>query len=371
MAKSRYTNTENLKITYLFGAGASYNSVPIWDKQGETMILIGESIEYFVRNEDLRKSKKYIDLYNNQVIINLGKKLIEYGYKAIEFGTLDIYARSLFLLNKNEELNSLKYHLSVYFDLWENFLFKDFTLNIDKKIKYTQIDRRYFSLLSVLLEKGKFNPKLNDKISFVSWNYDLQIEKAYKTFMHDSDNASMESVNAFFKFYDSKEGKNNIIHLNGYRGYFNFEDELFPNVEDRKKDNLHNYLLGIVNNQKQFNPTRSIDYSNNIKYAWEANSDSITIAKEIIEKTNILIVIGYSFPSYNRQVDSKLITSLGTKSLNKEVKQVIYQNPSMNIELLENICGDGIEFMHIENTDQFHIPHEFLFPQKAADMFFG
>tara|TARA_R110001599_G_scaffold8439_8_gene40958 strand:+ start:206 stop:1318 length:1113 start_codon:yes stop_codon:yes gene_type:complete len=370
MSISRYNNTENLKITYLFGAGASYNSVPIWNMQGETMILIGEKVEYLVRNTDFKLSEIYKNLYNSQVIINLGKKLIEYGYKAIEFGTLDIYARSLFLLNNNEELNNLKYHLSVYFDLWENFLFKDFVIDKNKKTKYSQIDKRYFSLLSVLLDKGNPNPQLNPNVSFISWNYDLQLETAYKSFIHDSEKHNLEHVNRFFKFYD-RENKNDILHLNGFRGYFNYDNTLYPNVVVKPNKTIEDYLLGILDNKKQFKNQIKVDYTNNIKYAWEGNNESLASAINVLEKTNLLIVVGYSFPSYNRETDSKMIASLGSKSVNKEIKQVIYQNPNINRELLENICGSNIEVKHIENTSQFHIPHEFLFPQKGDDIFFG
>lgn len=369
MKRSKYINTENLHITYLFGAGASYNSVPIWNRQGETMILVGEKIEYLVKNTDLQSSQVHNSLYYNEIIIELGRKLVDYGNKALEFGTLDIYAKSLFLLDNDTELNSLKYHLSIYFDLWEEFLFNEYFIDFDNKTQYSKLDKRYYSLLSVILEKGKTNPELNKSISFISWNYDLQLENAYKSFMNNSENNSLNDVNNYFKFFDSNNETNDIIHLNGFRGFFNFDGKQYQNVDNNLTDIL-DYLLGIIDNKKQFKPNRAIDYGNKIKYAWENNTEILESAKKILQKTNILIVIGYSFPSYNRKIDSYLIESLARDSTNKDIKQIICQNPHVNIELLKNICGDNIDVEAVLDTKQFYIPHEFLFPQKAQEIFF-
>lgn len=364
MGLSRYTNTENLKITYLFGAGASYNSVPIWNEQGKTMERVSRHIFTCTTTE----KEGYEELFKNEILLKIVEKLKFYSQKAFEFGTLDIYARSLYLLKNKVELNALKYHLSIYFDIWENFIYKFEKHPKLSDVYYSKIDKRYFSLLSVLLDKGEFNPKLNSDVSFISWNYDLQMEYAYRSFMNNSDSSSLDSVNESFKFYDNNEEENNVVHLNGFRGCFNFEGKLHPNVEGINMDSLNNYLLEILRNKEQFRPNRAIDYSNNIKYAWEANSESLKSSIEIFSQTNILIIVGYSFPSYNREIDSKLISALGTKTINSGVKQVIYQNPNANIELLESICG--IKPKHIENTEQFYIPHEFLFPQKGDDITF-
>jgi hypothetical protein len=365
MEISRYTNTENLNITYLFGAGASYNSVPIWNKQGETMRIVARHINSAISRNKTGKET----LHNNPIIKELIAKLEFYSLKAVEFGTLDIYAKSLFLLDSKKELNDLKYHLSVYFDIWENFVGKLEVIDEVKSVKYTDIDKRYYSLLSVLLNKGNANPVLNSNVSFISWNYDLQLEMAYKSFIHDSSKQTLEYVNHFFKFFDREE-KNDVVHLNGFRGYFNYENKLYPNVDNNSRASIEDYLLGVIENTEQFKIKRQIDYSNNIKYAWENNFETLKPAIDILEKTNVLIIIGYSFPSYNRKVDSKLITSLGKKAINQEVKQIIYQNPNRtNIDLIKNISG--LEPSYIDDKSQFHIPHEFLFPQKAADMFFG
>ena len=92
-------------------------------------------------------------------------------------------------------------------------------------------------------------------------------------------------------------------------------------------------------------------------------------AREIMSKTNVLIIIGYSFPTYNRLVDSDLFSLLASKS-ESGIRQVVIQNPSINIDLIDAIIPRHFDKKIIENTNQFFIPHEFLFPQKAKPMFF-
>ena len=119
------------KITYYLGAGASYNSCPILEKQAEMMIKVAEfeikkytakrtstggttSITYDFTLEEKNKLKEDNQL---QILWHIGY----YGNKAKEYNTIDTYARKLFLNDETTELNLLKMSVSVFFDIWENF----------------------------------------------------------------------------------------------------------------------------------------------------------------------------------------------------------------------------------------------------------
>lgn len=49
---SKYNLKKNLKVTCLLGAGASYNSVPIWSEQGESMELVAGSIKQAIEKSN-------------------------------------------------------------------------------------------------------------------------------------------------------------------------------------------------------------------------------------------------------------------------------------------------------------------------------
>jgi hypothetical protein len=122
-----------------------------------------------------------------------------------------------------------------------------------------------------------------------------------------------------------------------------------------------------------------------ITFAWEKDSEtkkslinSYEIAKEIIKDTTILVIIGYSFPFYNREVDNMIFDVL-----KPSLKKIYYQDPEIDGEFLrsrynlpsatkpntDKISNPNVAHIfrgitptltieHIENTDQFYIPVE-------------
>lgn len=359
---SDLNSKENLKITYFLGAGASYNSIPIWKGQGESMINVADLVLNLLLHNTTVK-QEFPKLSNNRVLIDFFTNLKNYGILAIEYGSIDIYARRLYLLNQNSELNELKKCLSVYFDLWENFLHEKYHLHMgtnvfqNDRVKYVKIDKRFLALLSVILEKGSNFPAINRNISFLTWNYDLQLESAFESFLPRK-SRSLEDTNKYLNFMSSEinSGRKEVLHLNGFRGYFSEANKAFDTVERKNCSTIEDYLNGFLQNYTQF---KNPDYNNSIKYAWEFSSESLTIAKEIISNTNILIIIGYSFPAFNRAIDSQLIKEFEN---GEGYKEVIYQDPGANQDIVNSIFSESMKVKLLkENTNQFYIPHEFLF----------
>lgn len=365
--QSKYNSTKNLKVTYYLGAGASYNSLPIWEKQGASMTEVSNHIFSILRSDNLKEDSKTAILFENKTLTEFAEQLSEFGRLAVEYGSIDIYARRLHLLGDNKQLSDLKYCISVYFDLWEKFFYKG--QKIDVNSFYQKVDKRYYSLLSILLDKNGRAPKLNNAVSIISWNYDLQVEMAYASFLPDKYN-SLETINTGLKFKDDIYSNNplDIIHLNGYRGEFKSGDKTYPIVEDKYSDTIENYLYGLLENASQFRASDNPNYNECIKYAWESNSKSIEQAKKVMEETDILIIIGYSFPSFNRHVDSELINSFQQNSYYK----IVYQDPNISEDIVDSIFKNpkDVELKTEIDTRQFYIPHEFLFPTEGAKISF-
>lgn len=366
--KSKYNSTKNPKVTYYLGAGASYNALPIWEKQGNSMIEVSNQITSVINNSKLQDDSKYAILFQNETLKKFATQLQEFGSLAVEYGSIDIYARRLHLLNEKEKLKNLKYCLSVYFDLWEKYFYKGQKIN--NTSFYQKIDKRYYSLLSILLdENGKF-PKLNESISIITWNYDLQFEMAYASFLPNKFN-SLETINSGLKFKDDLYSNNrlDIVHMNGYRGEFKSGDNTYPIVEDKHSDKIEDYLYGLLDNYDQFRVSNKPDYSDCIKYAWERNSKTIERAIKIMAETDILVIIGYSFPSFNRQIDDQLIKEFEKKPYSK----VIYQDPNINIDVVNSLFrnSEDVELKTDINARQFYIPPEFLIQSEAPKISFG
>lgn len=364
------------KITYYLGAGASYYACPILERQAELMIELAnfEIKEHTKKQNELGELKfeKYnftIDEKNSmsddnklQILWHIGF----YGIKASEYNTIDTYARKLFLNDEFEELNLLKLSVSVFFDLFENF--KDRYRNF----KFQNLDNRYKSLFSILLEKNN-GIKLNENFKFISWNYDLQLEETFNLFLNDLYQKDLNSINKSFKFKTNNQVINDAFHLNGYRGFTNAkESKEIILKENNSFDEYWNSIEGFFIGTKR----KVISFNNHIKYAWEHNLENNPFFENIykvLNETEILIIIGYSFPAFNRKIDQLLFSKLNSKKL----KKIVYQDPNASKQLIENLFRNPKEFSSKIETlsdskdlKQFYLPNEHFISQDGeVDLF--
>jgi D-ribose pyranose/furanose isomerase RbsD len=102
-------------------------------------------------------------------------------------------------------------------------------------------------------------------------------------------------------------------------------------------------------------------------FSWENNIDHQQAIDSAISKlgnTEILVIIGYSFPFFNREIDLKIFNGL------RNLKKVYYQVKDANKEILVERFGfnnvrfnpssiNAIQTKEISFYDQFHIPEEF------------
>lgn len=349
------------KITYLLGAGASYQACPILKEQGEKMIEMAK--KYLSDKEPNFEEIKPTSLDDKEGILwDIGY----FGKRALEFGTIDTYAKKLHLSNDNErELQRLKLAVSVFFTLWEssNDDIKQRKTE-DKPEKFKDIDPRYISLLSAILEKNKTNdPEIKDNIKFVTWNYDLQLERAYKTFCLN--HLDWDYVSKWCRFRVNSENKNelNICHLNGYNGYYYLNDE----PEKDKEHNTHgrtdsksiDEILKTIDFTAKSVNRNQIKINDHINYAWETNRLAKTTrenAIKIFKETDVLIIIGYSFPPFNKDIDSLLFNELKDRKT-----EIYYQDINASEDFLK-ILTKGLNCeIHLikDKVDHFYLPYDF------------
>jgi hypothetical protein len=344
-------------ITYLFGAGASYNACPIWKEQGEKMMFLSKTLGYDFNFEN----ESYIHNAQPNNIEQLVWLIGEIGFKAREFSTVDTYARKLYLLRQISDLQKLKKAVSVFFTLWaltNDSSWKKLPDNNGKYIdnfRESSIDPRYINLLATYLERGNHNPMIKSNVRFVTWNYDLQIEAAFNKFC-DFEEDNYAGVNNYFPFIPKPDINNDLVvcHLNGFHGFYGdqSDENLFKRSKSKKlKDILESidFLSTPYSNRLAFN--------NYVNYAWEMESDLAKFArlkaKEIFSKTDILVIVGYSFPSFNNVVDQELFGSA------KHIKRIVFQDPKANKDVLTEtftIPQDKIVIIN-SNMDQFIIPN--------------
>jgi hypothetical protein len=340
-------------ITYLFGAGASYNACPIWKEQGAKMMELSEflGLKFSFTDDEGCLKRDYID----QIAWEIGY----IGYKASEFNTVDTYARKLYLLKDKIQLQKLKMAVSTFFTLWALTKDKKWKQLRDGKgntdVRMNDIDPRYINLLATYLNTGEPNPILSSNVKFVTWNYDLQIEAAYNKFCIFKEN-ELHSVNHYFPFISIPDSNKDLVvcHLNGFSGFYgqNNHENLFNRSDSNELRNLLN-SFDFLNKPSSNKPS----FGDFINYAWETNSEYANEARlkaiEIFSKTNILVIVGYSFPPFNHSIDKQLFESI------KNLKRIIYQDPNADPDFLSETFGIPKNKIVIINKsmDQFSIPN--------------
>jgi hypothetical protein len=98
-----------------------------------------------------------------------------------------------------------------------------------------------------------------------------------------------------------------------------------------------------------------------IKFAWETDTKSLTIAaKEKIEQSKNVVVIGYTFPLYNRLVNFEYLTH---RDIGNDKKMIIQDPNSLVIrqnliDLNERVDSDNLKLklVAIKDCDSFYVP---------------
>jgi hypothetical protein len=324
------------KITYLLGAGASANALPLI-KSNPTNGKLGlpEQLKGFAENYR-GSSFSTSDMAN---------RLIAIAEKCIQFGTPDLYAKYLLEIGDRGQYELLKKLLANYFYERQALPFTNSGQGC--------FDHRALSFLTTIAQ----NEKLPPNVGALSWNYDNQIEIAAQKLkpINSQVHNRIKGFTCWPNFQDSYNFDERIpysfkeiflLHLNGVAGY-SYSERTFS-----EKTNA------VYNFENAGNTMLS--------FAWEDDSNDnkrifieqrIEYARRIAEGTEILVVVGYSFPFFNRRVDDMLIDAMRST-----LTKIYYQDPCLDGSQLAtqfNLTGEAaVKIEHVSRIDNYHIPYE-------------
>ncbi len=378
------------KITYLLGAGASANTIPIVSQMNARIAKIQTLLKGFSTGMNPQNSPQ--ELHINHSILNSWQLDLKWLLDEVGlYFSLDTLARKYYLTANFRNLERLKWCIVLYFTIEQLlYLHSDKMDEFEKKI----IDNRYDSFFATI---GQIRPdksvELNTNIKILSWNYDVQIELSLKRFFNELSlinikdafhiHPNKNSVDAMEKqIFDSN--KFGVVKLNGNAIWTRNIDENDISIFDSslndersytKKVKDFNYREGIAYLVNEYSLWKSDTWSDNfIKYfnfAWEnknkdhystykGHDNIIREAERIASETEILVVIGYSFPIFNREIDNRLFKSMN--HLEKVyIQDIEPEKIKATIENAFNIRSKGIGDKNIQlnsNINQFVIPYE-------------
>lgn len=356
------------KVTYLLGAGASCKAVPM-------MADLPKKIEELRKNHILKT--QLLDLFY---------------YEFKERQTIDTAFKRVFITGKGlMSYDSLKTVYSILFPLFSFDKFEH------------KRDPRYDHLLAVIFRDGG----IPNDFTFLNWNYDLQLELAFQEYCNP--HKKIRSI--------ISDNKDQIVHLNGYSDRLNFSqtdkellskliieklkevyemssyyvtdvwesleesikklnEELFDSgfvstflsrlyelimaagqnfVVDTDLEVINSMIYGFVNALLESIESNKITHSD-LHFSWERSIGDIISDDTVqsIQESKYLVVIGYSFPYFNRVIDNEILRMM----TNLEV--IYYQDPiDRTNTLVEALPGVSAKIKWVgDDISQFFIPPE-------------
>lgn len=368
------------KVVYLMGAGASYGKR---ERSATGKVIAGKILDGLpIVSEIPFRLKNTIELYSktkygenelyekNQRKIKLKdaqKTLIadlNWLYdNTIKHATIDTFAKKLFLTGKENEYVKLKRLLSLYFKTEQMI---------------NRPDSRYDTFLaSVLQRNSRGKLRISEDISILTWNYDSQFEIAYREYLLNDEHANdlqypellgIDIHSDYTKFPKPStfhdDGTRQIFKLNGSAAFYSeysmgfyYSYDKGSLSEDQIKINLWTYFAPYYIDTLERKECL-------LNFAWEHDSTSSQYIKSLeshISDAETLVVIGYTFPFFNRNVDSVLF-----KYLCRSLKNIYIQDPNaINIkESVMNIIQKSGNSFHEDkirlknDVSQFFMPPE-------------
>ena len=355
------------KVVYLFGAGASYG---IRDDENPKINFSLDYQDYYAGRKkvqgvcpniveglpivsELPDRMNYI-LYrvrkemhelvlethpSSQIFEGLAEDLEWLQSFSKGHSTVDTFAKKLWLTHRTEDYSRLKRTLCAYFMLEQMF---------------NRVDKRYDAFLASIL--GNDVDDFPDQLSILSWNYDSQFELAYAQYLNQN---SLTDIENRLHFYNKTMGNSlyndgkgfSITKLNGSAYMYDIGlktpiDPFFPRQGMRE-------IAYVATVSREASNTRSA-----LSFAWEESEEWFTArVKKSVDMASVLVVIGYSFPFFNRRIDRMIFESMPM------LKRIYVQDtkPDGVVESVNNFYkSDALkpQIIPIRNTQQFYLPPE-------------
>ena len=336
------------KVVYLLGAGASFGTR---ENGIGSPIVTGLPIVSEIEGELESMANLLVSLPLNDKDLEECKQRLVKDFRDLKDqcagSTIDSYAKKLWLQNDMQGFSRVELLLTIFFIL-EQIVHRP--------------DARYWAFLSKVAprDKGIDALSLLEEIGILSWNYDNQIELAYRQFFGDNYSYIRERLGIYdVKDYEQKHQSQKyckIIKLNGTANFTQEEDWLSSSDNNTIDETVLKKVLKRYDECIQ----RGTCYGMlRLNFAWEKrwSEDMLTYKiPQLVHDAQTLIVIGYTFPDYNRDIDRTIFENM------PNLRNIYIQDPNaehveQNILLIASQIHLKIELFK-NRIEQFLLPPE-------------
>ena len=338
------------KVTYLFGAGASADCLPLVSQIPERLNAFREFIVHHRAASPILFADlgcNHTEIEGEDLFITTCERLVN---EARSHASIDTYAKKLFITGRMQEYRELKAVLTCFF-IYEQ------TIN--------PIDKRYDTFFASIL--GTHANDFKGDVRILSWNYDYQFEKAYSQYSGSNDlHQNQQLLNVFPGGLRLSDYRNrfSIFKINGTTGFngtapIRKSSHLFATFDIKGTALVEKfvwYFLAVVFCGEHLQPM--------LKFAWELTdvgleNNIVSTAATAVAHSDALVIIGYSFPFFNRDID-KILMAAATDTRGTRI-YVQDRTPENIIDRLDSVVPRHVghhKITPIRTYDQFYLPAE-------------
>jgi len=273
---------------------------------------------------------KNLEIWGNPCL-NLINAIEWLADEASHHASIDTFAKKLYFKKDTTNLKKLKVTLSAYL--------------ISEQQK-NPVDFRYDSFFASICEFDDDNHIcLPPNLRILTWNYDTQLEKAFYGFCEDKELVLKKIT----------YNRDQIRRINGCCGheYPNANENYLSSIWDNKTY-PEAWALAIDFYDKYMNP--NCQDIPDISFAWEKETYTLSSIIKDLDKISVLIVIGYSFPYFNRNIDDKIFKNMG--HLDKVYLQCPPETYDSVKSRLDRLLPPHGEIIKRTDVDLFCIPDD-------------
>lgn len=356
------------KVTYLLGAGASYGTRGV-DEKGRTHFLRGlpvlsemeSAIDSLIpKNSYGKGDASLIKIPNAQIIEpykyeHLVRALEELKEMCASYPTIDALARQLYVTKKDYKTS---FENRIYYEDLKRIL----SVALLMLQSHQKRDLRYDGFIASVIKDNKQLPPM----TILSWNYDAQFELAYSGYSEDRYIPNLwKELNVLNKTYPTEFDVGKAFAMIKLNGTAFFSDRNHPTtVNGRDVGGIRDCFFGDYKPQDKYQ--YGAEYANagaflrtTLSYAWEPINNDF-FRQQIFQRvfnTETLIVIGYSFPYVNNDIDSYILANMpGLRTV--YIQDPNYADVKERIETMIPKKPVTVEY-EPKNDKQFFIPKEF------------
>jgi len=340
--------TKKPKVAYLLGAGASYNAMPLVKTMPASMKTHAQHLLTFRESvPDDQQTQLNYGINMSQAIDRYTAEMMALVEHAETHESVDTYAKKLFLTDNVRESFRLKLLLTIYFSHLQR--------------PSAKMDSRYDGLLASILAKGPEGvPRINEEVILLNWNYDLQLPLAFRPYNGDN---RMEALFKGLRLVtlddlDTYAEIPSVVHLNGMATW-KPRSSMVPVIPDECTDELEvvkRLMEHFLHGFQHYNPQERLTM---LRFAWDNDPNTntgISKLKEHLTECEVLVVIGYSFPFFNRSVDRMVIGGM------PQLRKVYLQSTSSGLKSMASafkaIPLRDVEVETYDAVDKFMLPPE-------------